>query len=94
VFVLPTDKDATSHSQISRCHEVTHKALISVGTQISFLFPKYKLFFRMHIYQHGSVAHMQRHMVYQHFDYLRIADATESQSQKTATSLTNYCKCC
>jgi hypothetical protein len=44
-----------SHGQISQRHKVSHKALLSVGSQISFIFPPHKLFFRMHIYQHGSV---------------------------------------
>jgi hypothetical protein len=59
-----------SHGQISQWHEVSHKALLSVGSQISSVFPPHKLFFRSHIYQHGSVvktvilqaiAHARRH---------------------------------
>jgi predicted neutral ceramidase superfamily lipid hydrolase len=37
------------HSQILQWCEVSHKALLSVGSEISFVFPQHKLFFRMHI---------------------------------------------
>jgi hypothetical protein len=33
-----------SHGQISQQYEVSHKALLSVGNQISFIFPPHKLF--------------------------------------------------
>jgi hypothetical protein len=68
---------------------MSHK---TVGSQISFVFPSHKLFFRLHIYPHGSVVkatilravlQVQRH---QHvtspagyFDYMRVAVVIESQ---------------
>jgi hypothetical protein len=44
-----------SHGQISQRHEVSHKALLSVGSHISLMFPPHKFFFRTHIYRHGLV---------------------------------------
>jgi hypothetical protein len=64
---------ANKACQISQRHEVSHKALlVCAGCQFSFVFPPRKLFFRTHIYQHGSgsvvktvmlqaVAHTRRH---------------------------------
>jgi hypothetical protein len=74
---------------------VSHKALLSVGSQISFVFPPHKLFFRMHIYRHGSVfktvilqavAHVQRHHritgILAYFDCMRVADTIDSQKSE------------
>jgi hypothetical protein len=74
---------------------VSHKALLSVGSQIGFVFPPHKLFFRMHIYRHGSVvktvilqaiAHTRRHQritgISAYFDYMRVADAIDSQKSE------------
>jgi hypothetical protein len=66
-----------SHDQISQRHEVLHKALLSVGSQIKFVFPPHKVFFRTHIYRHGSVvqnvilqatAHARRHQRVTRYD--------------------------
>jgi hypothetical protein len=50
--VLTADE---GHGQIPQWHEVSHKVLLSVGSQISFVFPPHKLFFKTHIYRHGSI---------------------------------------
>jgi hypothetical protein len=80
------------HGQILQQHDVPHKALLSVGSQTSFVFSLHKLFFRTHIYQHGSVvktvilqaiAHAQRHQsitrILAYSDYVRVADTIDSQ---------------
>jgi hypothetical protein len=71
------------------------QTLLSVGSQISFVFPPHKLFFRTHIYQHGSVvktvilqaiAHARRHQritgISAYFDYMRVADTIDSQKSE------------
>jgi hypothetical protein len=74
---------------------VSHKALLSTGSQIIFVFPPHKLFVRMHIYRHGSVvktvilqaiAHARRHQritsISAYFDYMRLVDTIDSQKSE------------
>jgi hypothetical protein len=71
---------------------MSHKALFSVSSQISFIFTPHKLFFRTHIYQRGTVvktvslqatAHVRRHQhitgMSAYFDYMRIANTIDFQ---------------
>jgi hypothetical protein len=80
---------------VSVGEKVSHKALLSVGSQISFVFPPHKLFFRTHIFQHGSVvktvilqaiAHAQWHQctigISAYFDYMGVADTIDSQKSE------------
>jgi hypothetical protein len=84
-----------SHGHISQWHEVSHKALLSVGSQISFVFPPHKLFFRTHIHRHGSdvktvilqaIAQAWRHQhitgILAYFGYMRVADTIDSQKSE------------
>jgi hypothetical protein len=59
-----------SHGYILQWHEVLHKALLCVNSQISLIFPPHSMFFMMHIYQQGQIvktlilqviARMERH---------------------------------
>jgi hypothetical protein len=81
---------------------MSHKALLSVDSQISSIFPPHKLFFMMHVYWHGSVvktvilqtiAHVQRHQyitgISAYFDYMRIADTTDSQKLEDRVDITD-----
>jgi hypothetical protein len=58
-----------SHGLVSLWHKVSCKALFSVSSQISFIFPPNEPFFRTKIYQHGSpvfwqaTVHIQRHQL-------------------------------
>jgi hypothetical protein len=85
-----------SQGQILQQHEVSHKTLLYVSSQINFVFPP-------HIYQHvvktvilQTIAHVQRHQritsISAYFDYMRVADTIDSQKLEE-TSLTNYHKC-
>jgi hypothetical protein len=73
----------------------SHKALLSVGSQITFIFTPHKLFFRTHIYRHGSVvktvilqaiahARMRQRITgaSAYFDYMRVANTINSQKSE------------
>jgi hypothetical protein len=80
-----------SYRQISQQHEESHKALLSVGSQISFVFPPPGRIFtdmghllRLFILQ--AIAHARRHQritgISAYFDYMRVADTIDSQKSE------------
>jgi len=86
----------TKPPQILQWHEVSHIALLSVRNENSLVFPPHKLFSGSIFTNMGQLyrqlpckllhicesTHEKAHSISEHFEYMKIADTTESQKSE------------